>query len=93
MKMKQTQIKCNNCGSQITIQDGVEKIFCQYCGNQIILEDENKTTTHQIIDENRNITNRYYDEAKIKELENDWFLTPTSPLRNPAGRSCRQDKN
>ena len=69
--MKQTQIRCNNCGAQITIQDGVDKMFCQYCGNQIILEDENKTTTHQIIDENRNINNRYYDEAKIKELEFD----------------------
>ena len=29
---------------------------------------------------------------KIKELKNDWFPTPTSPHRNPAGRSCRQDK-
>ena len=67
--MKAVQVQCPNCGSSINIQEGMDKSFCQYCGQQIVIEDENKKTTHQIIYENRNINNRYYDEAKIKQLE------------------------
>ena len=67
--MKITQTKCTNCGANLEL-DGNNKIqFCNHCGTRILLEEENKTIHHEIIDKNENISNHYYDEAKIKQLD------------------------
>lgn len=67
--MKIIQKKCTNCGATLEFESNNKIQFCNHCGTKIILEDENKTTHHEIIDKNENISNHYYDEAKIKQLD------------------------
>ena len=32
-------IKCSNCGADLSIPDGLNKVFCAYCGTQNLLTD------------------------------------------------------
>lgn len=53
---------CPSCGAEITLEIGNRDFgFCQYCGSKIILDDYR-------------ITQRYIDEAKIKQTENEKIL-------------------
>ena len=38
MAVKFTSVKCPECGANLPIEEGREKMFCSYCGTQIIME-------------------------------------------------------
>jgi len=57
MAIKFTSVKCPDCGANLPIEEGREKMFCSYCGAQIIATNENEHIY------------RHIDEAKIKEAE------------------------
>lgn len=59
-------LKCPECGASIQVEDGRDKCFCTYCGAQLYLDDGTaKIMYHEIKEQ----TNRFVDEAKVKEAE------------------------
>jgi len=52
-----TSVKCPECGANLPIEEGRERMFCSYCGTQIIMTNENEHIF------------RHVDEAKIKQAE------------------------
>ena len=54
------QIKCPNCGANLSISEDKSQFFCEYCGAKII--DSGGKITYEIVE-------RIVDEAKIKEIE------------------------
>lgn len=57
MAVKFTSVKCPECGANLPIEEGRERMFCSYCGTQIIMTNENEHIF------------RHVDEAKIKQAE------------------------
>ena len=57
MAVKFTSVKCPECGANLPIEEGRERMFCSYCGTQIIMTKENEHIF------------RHVDEAKIKQAE------------------------
>ena len=62
MAVKFTSIKCPECGANLPIEEGRERIFCSYCGTPVLVTNENE----KII--------RHIDEAKIKRAETDRMI-------------------
>ena len=62
MAVKFTSVKCPECGANLPIEEGRERIFCSYCGSPVIMTNENE----KII--------RHVDEAKIKRAETDRMI-------------------
>lgn len=62
MAVKFTSVKCPECGANLPIEEGRERIFCSYCGTSVIMTNENE----KII--------RHVDEAKIKRAETDRMI-------------------
>ena len=56
--MKLINMQCKNCGAELQVDSERKQIFCSYCGIKLLLDDESI-----------NITNRFVDEARIKEAE------------------------
>ena len=56
--MKLINLKCSNCGADLQVDSERKQIFCTYCGTKLLVDDE---TIH--------ITNRFVDEARLKEAE------------------------
>ena len=57
MAIKFVSVKCPECGANLPIEEGREKMFCSYCGTQIIMTNENEHIY------------RHIDEAKIRQAE------------------------
>ena len=57
MAIQFNTVKCPECGANLSIEEGREKVFCSYCGTQIIITNENERVY------------RHVDEARIKEAE------------------------
>lgn len=62
MAVKFTSVKCPECGANLPIEEGRERIFCSYCGTPVIMTNENE----RII--------RHVDEAKIKRADTDRMI-------------------
>lgn len=62
MAVKFTSVKCPECGANLPIEEGREKIFCSYCGTPIIMTDENEYTY------------RHVDEAEVKRAETEQLV-------------------
>ena len=62
MAVKFTSVKCPECGANLPIEEGKEKMFCSYCGTQVIMTNENEHTF------------RHVDEAEIKRVEMERLL-------------------
>lgn len=62
MAVKFTSVKCPECGANLPIEEGREKIFCSYCGTPIIMTDENEYTY------------RHIDEAEVKRAETERLI-------------------
>lgn len=56
--MKLIRLKCTNCGADLELDADRKQAFCTYCG-----------TKQYIDDESIHITNRFIDEARLKEAE------------------------
>ncbi len=57
-------LKCENCGSNITAEEGKDVMYCQYCGTKLVLIKQGATT------EDAEIAKAKSAEAiRIKELE------------------------
>ena len=56
--MKLINMRCVNCGAELEIDAERKQAYCPYCGVQLLLDDE---SIH--------ITNRFIDEARLKEAE------------------------
>ncbi len=56
--MKLISLQCKNCGAQLQVDPERKQVFCTYCGAKLLLDDDNI-----------NITNRFVDEARLKEAE------------------------
>ena len=56
--MKLINMKCQNCGADLQVDPERKQAFCSYCGTRLLVDDESI-----------NITNRFVDEARIKEAE------------------------
>lgn len=59
MAVKLTSVKCPECGANLPIEEGRERLFCSYCGTPVIVTNENEKIV------------RHIDEAKIKRAETD----------------------
>lgn len=59
MAIKFTSVKCPECGANLPIEEGRERMFCTYCGTQIIITNENEHTY------------RHVDEAEVKRAETE----------------------
>ncbi len=57
MSIKFTAVKCPECGANLKIEEGREKLFCRYCGTEILVTNENE----QVV--------RHVDEASVKHAE------------------------
>lgn len=62
MAVKFTSVKCPECGANLPIEEGRERVFCSYCGTPVVMTNENE----KII--------RHIDEAKIKRAETDRMI-------------------
>lgn len=62
MAVKFTSVKCPECGANLPIEEGRERIFCSYCGTPVVITNENETIV------------RHIDEAKIKRAETDRMI-------------------
>jgi restriction system protein len=51
-------LKCKYCGAELEAEPGQKEAICAYCGSKIILDDGSVV-----------VTNRYVDEARVKEAE------------------------
>ena len=56
--MKLINLRCSNCGADLQVDPERKQVFCSYCGTKLLVDDETI-----------NITNRFVDEARIKEAE------------------------
>ena len=56
--MKLINLRCKNCGAELQIDPERKQAFCAYCGTKLLLDDESI-----------NVTNRFVDEARVKEAE------------------------
>jgi len=56
--MKLINLKCTNCGADLQVDPERKQVFCSYCGTKLLIDDETI-----------NITNRFVDEARLKEAE------------------------
>ena len=56
--MKLINLRCKNCGAELQLDAEKKQAFCSYCGTRLLLDDESI-----------NITNRFVDEARVKEAE------------------------
>ena len=56
--MKLINLRCKNCGAELQIDPERKQAFCSYCGTRLLLDDESI-----------NITNRFVDEARVREAE------------------------
>jgi len=56
--MKLINLRCSNCGADLQIDPERKQAFCSYCGTRLLVDDETI-----------NITNRFVDEARLKEAE------------------------
>lgn len=56
--MKLINLKCTNCGADLQVDPERKQVFCSYCGTKLLIDDETI-----------NITNRFIDEARLKEAE------------------------
>ena len=62
MSVKFTSVKCPECGANLPIESGRERLFCSYCGTQIIMTNENEHTY------------RHVDEAALKRAETEQLI-------------------
>lgn len=62
MAVKFNAVKCPECGANLPIEEGRERIFCSYCGTQILMTNENEQTI------------RHVDEASIRKTEAEEML-------------------
>lgn len=62
MAVKFTSVKCPECGANLPIEEGRERVFCSYCGTPVIITNENEKVI------------RHIDEAKIKRAETDRMI-------------------
>jgi DNA-directed RNA polymerase subunit RPC12/RpoP len=60
--MRTIQLKCNNCGGRLDVDQDRTIAFCSYCGEKMLVDDE---VVRQVKEENININ----DKAKVKEAE------------------------
>ena len=56
--MRLINLRCSNCGAELQIDADRQQAFCTYCGTKLLLDEENIQ-----------VTNRYIDEARLKEAE------------------------
>lgn len=59
---KVMQLKCTNCGANLTIEEKREFLFCQYCGAKLILDNENEHVY------------RHINEAELKRAETEQLI-------------------
>ena len=52
-------VKCPECGANLPVEEGRDKLFCSYCGTQVIVTNENEHIY------------RYVDEAGIVQSDNN----------------------
>lgn len=75
MAIKFTSVKCPECGANLPIEEGREKMFCSYCGTQIIMTNENEHTYRHVdaADVKRAETEQlvYLKELELEEKENE----------------------
>lgn len=62
MSVKFSSVKCPECGANLPIEEGRERMFCSYCGAQIIMTNENEHTY------------RHVDEAEVKRAETEQLI-------------------
>lgn len=62
MAMEFTSVKCPECGANLPIEEGRERVFCSYCGTQIVMTNENEHTY------------RHIDEAELKRAETEQLI-------------------
>lgn len=63
MAIKFVSIKCPECGANLDAEEGRKTMFCSYCGRKIMIVDDNEYKYE--------VTHRYIDEAKIREVEEE----------------------
>ena len=56
--MQLINMRCTSCGAELEVDPEKKQLFCSYCGSKLLLKDENI-----------HITNRFVDEARLKEAE------------------------
>ena len=74
--MKMIACRCPNCGANLQIEEGKEKVFCTYCGTPILIDNENRTVTYRTVDEARireaemqeNIFKKQSDLARLRTI-------------------------
>ena len=62
MSVEFKAVKCPECGANLSVEEGREKMFCSYCGAQIMLVNENEHIY------------RHIDEADVKKAETDQMV-------------------
>ena len=62
MAVKFTSVKCPECGANLPIEEGRERMFCSFCGTQIIMTNKNEHTY------------RHVDEAEVKRAETEQLI-------------------
>ena len=62
MAVKFTSVKCPECGANLPIEEGRERIFCSYCGTQIIMTNEKIETKSEKYEKEYG-----FDEIEIQE--------------------------
>ena len=58
--MKTVELTCRNCGSLLEVEGKIA--VCPSCGTRSFLDDENRTTTHNVVHIQR-------DEASLREID------------------------
>lgn len=66
-------VKCPECGANLPVEKGRERLFCSYCGTQVIITNENEHI-YRYIDEAGMVQADNSKEIRMRELsiEEQW---------------------
>ena len=65
MSLSLFQMKCRNCGADLSAEDGIESFYCMYCGTKIILDGQSNAalkakTKIKIAEQKTKLHEKYY---------------------------------
>ena len=61
-------VKCPECGANLPVEEGRDKLFCSYCGTQVIVTNENEHI-YRYIDETGIVQSDNSKEVRMRELD------------------------
>ena len=75
MSLEMFQMKCPNCGADLSVEDGIDSFFCKYCGTKIVVAGQSDATVKakasvKIADDVVSLREKRYEQKRY-EMEQE----------------------